>query len=183
MNDRQIQEIANRVIAALEKLAPGASPWYEPWAAFGSYATLLAAAAVLYIGWRTLKQKREADARSEWWRRTQWALEAVASADAAMYAYGTGMLDLLAKSDLASPEDKELLDAVWEGTSTEMQDADIEQLFEEARVQEGLTDEQLITLRSYFNGADDLQGPVAPAPVDDGTGSVENGSIKEEENG
>ena len=123
-----------------------------------------------------LEQRREADARSEWWRRTQWALEAAASEGATMYAYGTGMLQVLVTSDLASSEDKKLLDAVWEGTSTEMQDGDIEQLFEEARDQEGLTDEQLMTLRSYFVDENDQQGPVVSAPVDDEPGSVENGS-------
>jgi hypothetical protein len=151
MTEEQIQDIVDRVIAALEKLAPKASEpnWWEPWAAFGSYAAVLAAAVALFVGWLTLRQKREADARSEWWKRTQWALEASASKDPLMYAYGTGMLDLLAKSELAGPKDKELLDAVWETGDTGMKDEDIAQLIKEASEQDDLSVEDLLSLISF----------------------------------
>lgn len=167
MDDKQIQEIADRVVAALEQLAPGEPSVFANLAALTPAAALFAAIVAAIVGWRNLKQqqkalkvtvrsdarnlrqKREADARSEWWKRTQWALEAAASDDPRMYAYGTGMLDLLAQSELAGPKDKELLDAVWEGTDTEMQDEDIEQLIKDASEQEDLTYEELVSLMSF----------------------------------
>jgi hypothetical protein len=63
-------------------------------ASLAPIAALLAAILVAWVGWnnlkhqqtalrvsvqsdaRNLRQKRQADGRSEWWRRTQWALEA-----------------------------------------------------------------------------------------------------------
>jgi hypothetical protein len=131
MTDKQIQDIADRVIDALHQLAPAEAGWWVPWSAFGSYAALLAAIVAFLIGMRTLKQQKGAlevqrkgaestlgqrqvaDDRAEWWRRTQWALEATASENEMMSAYGNGMLMLLAKSKLASDEDKDLLDTAW----------------------------------------------------------------------
>lgn len=100
MDEQQIQQIVDRVVAAIEGLKPGPAQDWQVWGAFGSYATLLAAVVAFLIGWWSIRQKREADARSEWWRRTQWALEASASDNDEMYSYGTGMLDLLARSEL-----------------------------------------------------------------------------------
>ncbi|MEC3851278.1 hypothetical protein [Paenarthrobacter ureafaciens] len=172
LDDQQIQEIANRVIDALnglQPIAPAPKEWWEHVASFGSWAALAAAGIAFWIGWlslqhqkavlsaqneanaNTLEQKREADARSEWWRRTQWALEASASENDEMYSYGTGMLDLLARSELASPKDKELLDAVWEVTDTEMQDDSIEQLIDEASRLNGLDEEEAAVVRSFYN--------------------------------
>ncbi|MHA7271370.1 hypothetical protein [Arthrobacter sp. HLT1-20] len=199
MNDEQIQEIVDRVIEALQNLAPRDPAWWVAWAAFGSYATLLAAVVAFLIGWLSLRQqknalatqvaantssleqKREADARSEWWRRTQWALEAATSENPTMYSYGAGMLDLLAKSDLAGTEDKALLDAVWEGTSTEMNDEGIELLIQDALDQENLTEEELASLSSFVG--DDPQLPPAPGDIDDPPASRENESSKEDTDG
>ncbi|VXC34118.1 hypothetical protein [Arthrobacter sp. 8AJ] len=147
MTEEQIQDIANRVIAALEQLAPS-DPGFRL-ADASPIAVLIAAVVALLIGLATVKQKREADARSEWWKRTQWALEASASKDPKMYAYGTGMLDLLAQSELAGPKDKELLDAVWETGDTGMKDEDIAQLIKEASEQDDLSAEDLLSLISF----------------------------------
>jgi hypothetical protein len=140
-------------------------------ASLAPIAALLAAILVAWVGWnnlkhqqtalrvsvqsdaRNLRQKRQADGRSEWWRRTQWALEATASDDPVMSGYGAGLLSLLAKSDMAGPEDKALLDAVWEGTSTEMKDEGIEQLIRDALDQEGLTEEESASLRKVIDQA------------------------------
>ncbi|MDO5863345.1 MULTISPECIES: hypothetical protein [Paenarthrobacter] len=151
MDEQQIQQIVDRVVAAIEGLKPGPAQDWQVWGAFGSYATLLAAVVAFLIGWWSIRQKREADARSEWWRRTQWALEASASDNDEMYSYGTGMLDLLARSELATPKDKELLDAVWEVTDTEMQDDSIEQLINEASKLNGLNEEEKAIVRSFYN--------------------------------
>lgn len=173
MDDQQIKDIADRLIAALEQLAPGQPSGWTIVASMAPVAALIAAVIAGLIGWRNLKQqqralresvksnakslsqKRQADARSEWWKRTQWALEAAASDDPRMYAYGTGMLDLLAQSELAGPKDKELLDAVWEGTDTEMRDEGIKQLIKDAREQEDLSYEELLSLMSF--GPDDVE--------------------------
>lgn len=229
MTDQEIQDIVNRVIGALHGLAP--LPPSEPTGlmlipVFAPVAALIAAGLVTFVGWRNLKhqqfalktsvrsdarnlsQKRLADARSEWWKRTQWALEAAASKTEPMYSYGTGMLDLLAQSDLAGPEDKALLDAVWEGTSTEMQDADIKLLIQEASEQEDLSYEELVSLISYDEsslpvleqllsssqgvkletlqrllrhlGVSDDEAPAAP--VDDSPLDGDNGGDKEDGN-
>ncbi|MCP1413684.1 hypothetical protein [Paenarthrobacter sp. A20] len=151
MDEQQIQEIVDRVIAALEQLKPAEPQAWQVWGAFGSYATLAAAVVAFFIGWWTIKQKREADARAEWWRRTQWALEATASENDALNSYGAGMLDLLARSELADAKDKELLDAVWEVTDTEMQDDSIEQLLEEAAGFGDLDEEEKAVVRSFYN--------------------------------
>lgn len=167
MDDRQIQDIADKFIDALHQLAPSEPSVWLIVASLAPIVALVAAGLVAWIGWRNLKhqqkalqvavrsdarnlrQKREADARSEWWKRTQWALEAAASDDPRMYAYGTGGLSLLAQSDLAGRKDKELLDAVWEGTDTEMQDAGIKYLIKVASEQEGLTSGELRSLMSF----------------------------------
>ena len=47
----------------------------------GPLAVLLGALVAGVIGWRTLKQKAEADNRAEWWKRIQWALDAVYSGE------------------------------------------------------------------------------------------------------
>ncbi|KIA72658.1 hypothetical protein ANMWB30_24260 [Arthrobacter sp. MWB30] len=152
MDDKQIQDIVDRVVAALEGLKPGPAQDWQVWGAFGSYATLLAAVVAFLIGWMTIKQKREADARAEWWRRTQWALEAAADPDnEAMNAYGTGMLALLARSELATDMDKELLDAVWEVTETEMEDDSIKAFVERAAHLQGLSEDELAVVRSFYS--------------------------------
>ncbi|WP_311214558.1 MULTISPECIES: hypothetical protein [unclassified Arthrobacter] len=167
MDDKQIQDIADKVIDALQHLGPSEPSGWSIVASLAPVAALVAAGLVTWIGWRNLKhqqralkvavrsdarnlrQKRDADARSEWWKRTQWALEAAASDDPRMYSYGTGGLTLLAQSDLAGPKDKALLDAVWEGTDSEMQDAGIEHLIKTASEQEDLSYEELLSLMSF----------------------------------
>ncbi|MET3172954.1 UNVERIFIED_ORG: hypothetical protein ABIB52_000782 [Arthrobacter sp. UYCu721] len=170
MNDQQIQEIADRVIAALNNLAPS-DPGFNL-ADASPFAVLIAAGIALLIGLKTVRQKREADARSEWWKRTQWALEASASKDSRMYAYGTGMLDLLAQSELAGPKDKELLDAVWKTGDTGMKDEDIIQLIKEASEQDDLSADDLLSLISFasedFDVLEHLREAADKLPPEDG---------------
>ena len=59
----------------------GPAEWWQILAALGPLAVLLGALAAGVIGWRTLRQKAEADNRAEWWKRTRWALDAVHSGD------------------------------------------------------------------------------------------------------
>ncbi|MGY4541379.1 hypothetical protein ACVWY0_001288 [Arthrobacter sp. UYNi723] len=192
MDEKQIQDIADQVIAALQHLAPAEPSVFANIAALTPFAALTAAIVAAVVGYknlnqqqralkesvksnaRSLNQKRQADARSEWWKRTQWALEAAASDDPRMYAYGAGMLDLLAQSELAGPKDKELLDAVWEGTDTEMQDEDIEQLIKDASEQEDLTYEELLSLMSF--------GPEDVAALEHLKEQAKNISVEDMEN-
>lgn len=142
LTDQQIQDIADRVIEALHQLAPqppGAPGWWEPWGAFGSYVAIAAAVVAFVVGSRSLAQQREqletqrdqitaqttaaadalgqrqeADDRSEWWRRTQWAIESAASEDETLNAVGMRMIPKMHKSGLASDEDRDLLDTIWQ---------------------------------------------------------------------
>ncbi|MEG9246844.1 hypothetical protein V6S67_01945 [Arthrobacter sp. Soc17.1.1.1] len=72
-------------------------------------------------------------ANSEWWARTQWALEATVSGNEVMNGYGLKMLSALARSEGAELKEKAMLDAAWQGSSTRMQDDAIDQLLEDAR--------------------------------------------------
>lgn len=113
MTDKEIQELAERLVTAVEHLEPGGPSFFTILAALGPLVTLLAAYLVYRSAKKTLKQREQADDRAEWWRRTQWALEATTDPDDTMSGYGTGMLKLLAQSDLASDDDRALLDNVW----------------------------------------------------------------------
>ena len=91
MDEQQINEISDRVVEALNGLAPREPEWWEIVAGFGSYAVLAAAIVALIIGSRTLRQqgrdlrsretgarealvqRQEADERAEWWRRAETA--------------------------------------------------------------------------------------------------------------
>jgi hypothetical protein len=80
-----------------------------------------------------LGRRREADDRAEWIRRTQWALEAAASSNDAMYSYGAAILEAMARSDLTGPEDKAILDTVWAGSCTKMRDDEVRHLIADCR--------------------------------------------------
>lgn len=82
----------------------------------------------------SLARRRETDDQTEWLRRTQWALEAAASANDRMYSYGAVILEALARSDLTGAEDKAILDTVWAGSYTKMRDNEIRALIAECRV-------------------------------------------------
>ncbi|WP_461186546.1 hypothetical protein [Arthrobacter sp. Z4-13] len=176
MNDKQIQDIADKVIAALENLAP-TDPGFQL-ANWGPVAVFLAACVAAVVGYknllmqqrtlketvrnsaRSLNQKREADARSEWWRRTQWALEATASKDnEVLAAYGTGMLTLLAESELATDKDRDLLDTAW-------------------KVESAAADEQ--SAEEFLAEAEEL---VSELDVDGGSETGNNGGTKEAHHG
>ncbi len=92
----------------------GPAEWWQILAALGPLAVLLAAGIAGYVGWRTLKQKAAADNRSEWWRRTQWALDAVYSGNKKRGTVGLKVLKVLGESDLAGPGELAVLEAAWE---------------------------------------------------------------------
>ncbi|MFF1879947.1 hypothetical protein ACFVVC_00580 [Pseudarthrobacter sp. NPDC058196] len=126
----------------------GPVDWWVILAGLGPLAVLIAALLAFYINWRTLKQrtaadktsleqKREADAnalqqktaadsRSEWWRRTQWALDRALDPDEGTKALGLATLEVLARSELARTEELELFDIAWKSVSGEENGEDTE---------------------------------------------------------
>lgn len=104
---------AAEVIGA-DTAAASAPHWWEIVAALAPVGTLAAALVAAIVGLSTIRQRSYSDRRAEFWRRTEWALEASVSSDPQLAAMGTMVLASLAKSDLiASDEELELLDAVW----------------------------------------------------------------------
>lgn len=143
MDDKQIQDIADRVIEALQNLAPLAPSEPSGWsivASLAPVAALVAAGLVTFIGWRNLKHQQNAllvsvqnDDRSEWWKRAQWALESAANEDSDMLsAAGTEMLKVLVKSEMASDADKDLLDTSWRAGTAAANQETAEELLAEA---------------------------------------------------
>ncbi|MDQ0822463.1 hypothetical protein QFZ79_000200 [Arthrobacter sp. V4I6] len=92
----------------------GPGEWWQILAALGPLAVLLGAVVAAYVGWRTLKQKAEADNRAEWWKRTQWALDAVYSGDKKRGTIGLKVLKVLGESELAGDGELAVLEAASE---------------------------------------------------------------------
>lgn len=113
MTDQELQDLANKLIAAIESLAPGEPSFWTILGSLGPLIALLAAYLVYVSARNTLTQKQQADDRAEWWRRTQWALESAASKDEKLNAAGTAMIPLMNQSKLVSDEDRDLLDTIW----------------------------------------------------------------------
>lgn len=88
--------------------------WWQIVGALSPFAVLLAAIIAAIIGLRQIKQKRESDNRAEWWKRTQWALDAVHSGDDKRGTVGLKVLTVLAESDLAGKGELDVLSAAWE---------------------------------------------------------------------
>ncbi|MGN7251556.1 MULTISPECIES: hypothetical protein [unclassified Arthrobacter] len=77
-----------------------------------AFAPLLAAVIAGWIAWRTLAQRREADRRDQWWKRTQWAIGLAMDRDFSRAIVGLVALKHLAASDLCTDEDYEMLDKI-----------------------------------------------------------------------
>lgn len=146
MTDEQIQEITDQFIHALEGMARREPSWLTFVSAATSFGALTAVLVVFGLGTWSLNQQQKAlstgalggvtdlereggtHARSEWWERALWALEATASTSDARYTYGTAILGILAKSNSVSSEEKALFDVVWQASCTRMQDREIDLL-------------------------------------------------------
>ena len=89
------------------------TPWWEVVSSFGPLAILLTAVITGVFAWRNIRDRREADQRSQWWSRAEWALDASMSEDPPRQEIGLGVLDSLAGSDLAGPEELAILEVAW----------------------------------------------------------------------
>lgn len=130
-NSMQILEVA---VAQNSSSSPNqqSMTFWDIIAALAPWAAFLTAVVVAGIAWKTLQHQRANDARTEWWRRTQWAMESTASKDAKLQRLGGEVLKSLALSNLTSREDKQLLDSVWQESSTQMNDQRIAQLLSDS---------------------------------------------------
>ncbi|GAB4100309.1 hypothetical protein [Sinomonas halotolerans] len=111
-----------------DALAAAAPVWWEVLAAFAPVGTFTAAVVAAVVGLHTIRQRSHSDRRAEFWRRTEWALEASVSPDPQMQAMGTMVLASLARSELiASEEELMLLDAVWVDPIAEAEEAGLDE--------------------------------------------------------
>jgi GAF domain-containing protein len=106
------------------EIASDGPQWWEVVGALAPFAVLLAAVLATVTAFATLRQraaadrasleqKRRADDRAEWWRRTQWAIDAATSVDPVRQEAGVEALLRLSYSELATEEDRLILDAIW----------------------------------------------------------------------
>lgn len=133
------RDIADRGVDALEALEPGGPNFWTVVQALAPWAAFLAAAVVAVVALLNLAHQRKVlassnanESRSEWWRRTQWALEASTSRDPSMKKFGKEVLEQLVDSPLTSDSDKILLDAVWKGGNTGLVESKIQLLLQDA---------------------------------------------------
>lgn len=143
MDEKQIQENIDRLIEALQNLAPGGPGWWE---VLAPIVVFVAAVGAWVVGAKNLKkqqqaldkqqtaldQRSKADDRAEWWKRVQWALDATVSTEWVMREYGLRALAVLARSELAGREEKELFDAVWQEPDTEVDEALLDEIVDAA---------------------------------------------------
>ena len=131
MDEQQIEEIADRVVDALNGLAPGDPTGWEIAAAFGPLAVLAGGVITLVVGLMSLHrqrinaekqsadqkeamaERRRADDRAEWWKRAQWALDASLSESTVRQDLGFKMLERLVTAGSVDREDLELLEPAW----------------------------------------------------------------------
>lgn len=78
-------------------------------AALSPLATLVVASVALVVGLRTLRQRDRADRRDQWWERARWAADLTLDDDEHRRELGQ-VLGTLARSELAGPEEVDLVD-------------------------------------------------------------------------
>ena len=78
----------------------------------GPIATALAAVVALIEGVIAFIQKSRADRRDQWWKRAQWAIEQTFTDDEEQKALGFRVLQVLADSKLAAPEELRVLESL-----------------------------------------------------------------------
>lgn len=101
----------------------------------GPVATALTALVALNVGVITVNERRVADARAAWWQRAQWALEQSTAEQVRSRMAGQLALAHLARSDLATEDDLQLLAAIPDSVVARVEeDADTGRLEEDIQV-------------------------------------------------
>lgn len=119
-----------------------------------------------------LAERRRADDRAEWWKRVQWALDAVLSGVARRENLGFKMLDQLTKSGSAGEEDLGLLDPAWLRSAASSQSQAEETLDDTAEYLQSMAAQGLIP--------DEYLGDVRRI-IDEDDGKEHNGSQTDRE--
>lgn len=96
---------------AMGRLVPMAAsqPWYETAATIATLVAALGAVGAIVVGIFTIRQRADADARSQWWSRVQWAVDLSFEDDRSRRTVGFEALALLARSPLARQGDVDFL--------------------------------------------------------------------------
>ncbi|ACL41981.1 hypothetical protein Achl_4030 (plasmid) [Pseudarthrobacter chlorophenolicus A6] len=164
----------------------GPAEWWQILAALGPLAVLVGALLAAFIGWNTLRQrttadakslaqKREADDRSEWWKRTQWAIDSSMSDEPDRAKLGLRVMSVLAESKLAGPEELKIITSAW---------VDPLEVAEQARTGNPVQGEYVgsITVPPPIpEAAGPHERPEGPGRVDDGTEPGDNEATNEDE--
>lgn len=121
MDEAQIQEWVDQLTGALRRLQPlpqqqqppppepGTWEFFLSTLSFAPMATLVIGLAAAIIAVGTLIQRRRSDARAEWWRRAEWALDARIHTNSEMNRNGKSMLAALLSSKLAGKEERKFI--------------------------------------------------------------------------
>ncbi|MGO4382850.1 hypothetical protein [Specibacter sp. RAF43] len=83
--------------------------WWNVLSALGPLAVLLAAGIAGAVAWVTYRAQQLSARREEWWVRAQWALDHSLAADPQAREIGLGVLNVLATSVLAGPEELRII--------------------------------------------------------------------------
>src|SRR6187431_689366 len=89
--------------------AATSQPWYEVATTVATLVAALGAIGAIIVGIFTIRQRAEADARSQWWSRVQWAVDLSFEEERSRRTVGFEALALLARSPLARAGDVEFL--------------------------------------------------------------------------
>ena len=109
-----LSEATARGIDAWHGLASGAlpaasQPWYEVASTIATLVAAIGAIGAIIVGIFTIRQRADADARSQWWSRVQWAVDLSFDEERSRRTVGFEALALLARSSLARAGDLEFL--------------------------------------------------------------------------
>ncbi len=79
----------------------------------GSAAPYVAAAAILVVGWISMRQKQRNDRRDQWWKRVQWAADLILSAGEPERIVGmAALVAIIHQADQLDGGDAALLQAI-----------------------------------------------------------------------
>lgn len=101
-----------------------AGVWLKEWSPVIAGLAPVATFGVVMVAFRAYQQRLEADRRSEWWKRAQWAIDASFNEDPQRRLTGLVILNELRASSLATAEDQKLFGVVAESIREEELDTD-----------------------------------------------------------